>query len=389
MRSTRRPTGRNRPLWVAALLSLALHVVLGLYLAEKNPPALPSEQQPIEVELISRPRPSRPSRVVPPSVQRPPQADRDSPRAQRSAPPVASQTPEREGAPSTGEARADAPRSTPGLILTPRVDALPWKGPEGSSGGRTLHPDDPSLSPEALREEERARVGERVQTFAEDQLAEARAQRGLPHPYLEKMRASFLAQLGRPGAVTPRELGVGNAMQAFSKNYRDAASQFGRTGNPGFVPPSSAPTQSEVLDRLYRNVPEALPLRMQVQARETMANLEGLGPMFSVKLEVIQRMDGTLVTVKLLESSGSPAFDAYVLKECPGAIRAAVAPPGDAFRKDSLRSVWAVEGWFHPTDSALDSALPALQGVPVAMLLRYLDPARLKVDFRAKLLRVY
>jgi hypothetical protein len=269
------------------------------------------------------------------------------------------------------------------------MDALPWKLPEGSPGGRTIHPDDPSLSPEALREAERVRVGRRVQTFAEDELAEARAQRGLPHPYLSKMRSALMAQLGRKGAVTPQELGVGNAMQSFAKNYQDAASQYARTGNPGFTPPSSAPTQSEVLDRLFRNIPEALPLRMQVQARETMANLENAGPLFTLKLEVVQAADGTLLTLNLIESSGSPSFDAYVLKESPTAIRAAGVPPADALRKDSLRSIWAVEGWFRPKDSTLDAALPALQGVPIAMMLRYLDPARLQVSFRARLLRVY
>jgi hypothetical protein len=268
------------------------------------------------------------------------------------------------------------------------MEAFPWSGAKEPSGGRTVRPGDSSVSPEALREAERTRVSRRVQTFAEDDLAEARAQRGLPHPYLGKIGSALMAQLGRPGAVTAQQLGVSNAGQAFAKNYQAAASQFAKTGNPGFTPPSSAPSQSEILAERYRNIPEALPIRSQVQARETLASIEQLGPLFTLKVEVVQGHDGALVSVALLESSGSPAFDAFVLKECPAAIHSVGPPPPDAFRKDLLRSIWAVEGWFRPENSALD-ALPSLQGVPMASLLRYLDPGRLRVDFRARLLRVY
>jgi hypothetical protein len=78
-----------------------------------------------------------------------------------------------------------------------------------------------------------------------------------------------------------------------------------------------------------------------------------------------------------------------VLKTGGAVLARAAPPPDDAFRSDTLRSVWRLEGRAWADPSALASMLPGFQGVPVNKLVDYLDPKQLKLDVHAKLLRVY
>jgi hypothetical protein len=149
-----------------------------------------------------------------------------------------------------------------------------------------------------------------------------------------------------------------------------------------------APTQGEILQERFGNDPQALAMRMQVQARETLEGLEHRGALFSLVLELRQGRDGKLRELRLLEGSGNATFDSWVLKASAVALEHASVPPPDAFRSEILRSVWRVEARLH-TDNALAGLVPDLQGIPVGLLANYLNPEKAKVDVRAKLLRVY
>jgi hypothetical protein len=65
-----------------------------------------------------------------------------------------------------------------------------------------------------------------------------------------------------------------------------------------------------------------------------------------VKLELEQSLTGQVVSVKLVESSGNPLFDAYVTEHVPASL-AALGPAPEHFAaraKGNVRSVWAIEG---------------------------------------------
>jgi hypothetical protein len=375
---------RSRAAWLlwALVGSALLHLVLfELWSGEVEPAAARPQGELVEFEVA---RPGRPKTA-------PIRPERTSPQRRRSGEAAA---PAQATAPPEAERRSDTPRVArpqPGapIVLTPSTRAFPWSAPPPLAGGQTLHPDDQRFSPEVKREEERARVHQRVQTFLEDELGQARAQRGLAHPYLGGLREALLADLGTRGAITPRQLGgQSTGGQAFLKSYLAAAEAYGRTGNPGLPPPGAAPTQSELLAQRFGGQPGALPAQAQAQATEGAAAFSSGNALFRMTVEVVQTVSPPSTSVNLAESSGNPVFDGYVLRSFEQTLAKAEAPPRDALHGGKLKSVWRVEGWFrpkrHPEDSPVLSMLPSPQGVPVNQLM----PAdQQEVEFHAKLLR--
>ncbi|HZH02221.1 MAG TPA: hypothetical protein VEY30_00470, partial [Myxococcaceae bacterium] len=236
------------------------------------------------------------------------------------------------------------------------------------------------------------RVGSRVQGWAEDTLAQARAQKGLAHPYLANLRETFKEQLGVPNGPTPRDLGVGSAVKEMARNYRTAVQAFGRNGTPDLPPPGHAPTQSEVLAELYRDDPNgALPLRMLVAAEELAHALRGSRPLLSLTLELRQDRRGAILGAAVTESSGNPHFDAFVLAVGRTAPQALPEPPADAFRSDVLRSIWQVEGWLRNSRNGPQAMkmVPGFMGASPELLMREINSGNARFDFRARLLKAY
>jgi hypothetical protein len=217
------------------------------------------------------------------------------------------------------------------------------------------------------------------------------APRASPHP--SKARAPATAE-----ASKPRQLGVRDPVAGLVKNYTAAAEQYGRTGDPGGAPPPLAPLQSEQRAARFGNETDAhvLQMRMMAQARETLDALEGRGALLTLTLELRQAKSGALLDAKLLESSGNPLFDAFVLRVAPGALGALTPPPDEALRgRALLRTWWHVEGWLR-TPKELREALASLAAgqlpLPVGLLLpRPAGRPSLEPDFeyRARLLKVY
>jgi hypothetical protein len=247
------------------------------------------------------------------------------------------------------------------------------------------------VSPEAARGEEERRVAARVQGWAEDTLAEARVEGGLVDPYFHGLEAALEEELATAPGGRPTELGVRDGNAGLKKSYKASASEYARTGNPGLGPPGAAPQPSERLRERFGAEPSALPMIAAAQAKETAAALAQRTPLFALKLELRQEPSGALLDVKLVESSGSGAFDAFVLRVTPQALRRAPTPVA---QNKPLRSLWQVEGWMRRPETALERAasVPLIAGMP---LKPFLDPLlspsaeEARFEYRARLLRVY
>jgi hypothetical protein len=279
--------------------------------------------------------------------------------------------------------------------------------PSGSGRGRTIYPDDPSFSPEISRAEEEHRVQERVNGMAADTMAEARAQRGLPHPYFASVREAVGSKLEAEARAQQLGAPLSQVIQKIGTRYADAAESFGQSGNPNLGPPGINPTQSEKLKELLGDEPNALTLRTMVQATETLEALKHGKPLLTLTLELRQSKAGGLSRTILLQGSGDSRFDRFVLDVWPRAIGQAGVPPLDAFHADELRSIWEVEGWLR-IPKALERALayvptpglsfltpiPGLKeplplGTSLDSIAAALSDQGYEYDFRARLLRAY
>jgi uncharacterized protein YnzC (UPF0291/DUF896 family) len=211
--------------------------------------------------------------------------------------------------------------------------------------GRTIRPGDPSLSPEVLRAEEQARVTERVQTFAENELATLRVENGLVHPYFSQIRASLEKQLENAPVFDTK----GNSKR-LAQAWLDRAERYGATGTTP-AKPRDARAPPTALERL-----EALPakdsatykrMRAFLQAGEAIQQMAEAPAELVIILELRQGPDGQLQSVKVVERSGNKAFDAYVLEAVPPALARLTPPPtGKALgvHPEGIHTLWAVEG---------------------------------------------
>jgi outer membrane biosynthesis protein TonB len=359
---------RSRLGW-AGLLSVLLHAAILALLWEQEPVrpvSAPPELPPLVVEVISEPlepleppeppaptpAPAPPSPVRP---ERPPPAPRPTqPPARPPTPKPApdSRDPEAGSAPPEAPAPTPVPEDTPLAEETKRPSLLPptpeggWSVPSTAEAprGRTLHPGDPSLSPEVLKAEERARVSARVQTFAEDDLAKLRVENGLVHPYFSELRASLEKQMEHPPMFDVKSTG-----KRLAQNYMKQAESYGATGttrkSPGPIG-REPPTASEKLEALSKGNPAHDSMRAFLQAGEAMQQLAEPSPDLVIVLELQQAPDGQLRSVQVVERSGNKAFDKYVLEAVPPALAKLTPPPEQALgvHPEGIRTLWAVEG---------------------------------------------
>ena len=363
---------------VGVIGSLALHAVLGVWLALATR-EVPRPQRPGEIWFEEVPAPPPP----PPPAAAQKQPDRKQP----STTSVRKSAKQNEDSPQAPPSASDAPRAEPVATLVPQQVAL---SPGGTivmepSRGETLHPDDPRFDPSVIAAKEKQRVTARVQGWAEDELAEARAQNGLPHPYFMSMRERALAGLGKRAREVGLRASPGLAARALRDRFQGAAEAYGKSGNPNLGPPGQAPRLSEKLTQ-----PDLQALRGLAQATETFEDLSHGKPLLTLTLEFRQSKTNQTKTT-IIKASIDPAFDAFVLEAWPLSIAAAGPPPPEAFHSNELRSIWEIEGW--PGATPLDRTMTYLpsagvMGVPLTRLI----PAATQgtsYEFRAKLLRVY
>jgi hypothetical protein len=387
----------RRRLFITVSASLVLHGALLAWVAgtRVRTPERVGEQtaRPVEwvvVEVEARPVPqSVPQPEVPPVVRwkRPPlpknEAPVHGPQAAHSEP---AGTPPKD-APVAQSARASRLLPSSGFFEAPGEAAQAGRG-------QTLYPDDSALSEWAKREEEAFRVHRRVDGWAKDTAAGARAQRGLPHPYLAGVGRALREGLGAAEGATPEALGAPGAMEFLARRYFTAAEQFARTGNPGTATPGLGERQSEKLRQRIGGESPVFPwVEALTQSGETMQDLTRGMPRLSLTFELRQGRDGATLSEKVLQSSGSVAFDEFVLRVVPSALAQLGPVPAEALRgNEELRSVWLIEGWPR-LPRKLEEALtllgtPGAMGVPVDALLQQAH-AQERFDFRARLLRAY
>ncbi|QRK09921.1 hypothetical protein JQX13_07405 [Archangium violaceum] len=381
------------------LVSVLLHLLLGVWLwleVEPVPPApalTRAEPEPLSVELeFIEARPSV-AEVPKPPPAKGPKRTRPATRAER---PRAAPVKEPSDPPLAGTAEADVPRApvlVPSWMTAPPSEGSVAVGP-AESRGRTLRPGDPELRPESP-EEESERLTARVQNWLDDDMAEGRARGIGGHPYLEEARDSLEGALARADGGTPAQLGIHNPLAGLLKNYTEAAEEYGRTGGPGYSPPSRTPLHSEKLNSLFRDDPEAV-LRMigPAQARETLEALESRGALLTVKLELRHSRSGSLLGARLEQGSGNRLFDAFVLKVVPASLGELKPPPPEVIRdEEELRTRWLVEGWHHPpgrlTKAIASSMTSGLLMIPLDLLLEPKLLEQSTFEYRARLIGVY
>ncbi|MFP2927062.1 TonB C-terminal domain-containing protein [Pyxidicoccus sp. 3LG] len=313
-----------------------------------SPPAVPPEEAaPVEPPVAEAPSapeatPSTaPGDASPPSIAGTP--------SDLEAPPSAEP---QQGSSAVAEGpTSDSPRARTGGFYPLPPSLVPGGAPSGgpkTQSGHTLRPGDPSLSPEYLAAQERARVSGRVETFIEDKQADLRVANGLIDPYFSRLREALEKSMADAPVFSGTSL-LDNATQSWGSQ----ASRFGATGNPGTGPVPMAPTVSEQLAGLNQQISEkgmekALEaLRLKVQAGEEMQKLAGGGgEKLVVTLELHQGPDGSLRDVKLVSLSGNTSYDAYVLNAVPPALAKLTPPPDQArgVRPEGIHTLWSVEG---------------------------------------------
>ncbi|WP_257449844.1 TonB C-terminal domain-containing protein [Archangium lipolyticum] len=426
---------RRSRLAQALILSLALHLGLGilLFLAPPSEQAPSTEsRQPLQVEIVVRtpPPPEEPPRSTSPAPEAapPPRPPRATTRPQRTpapsppsaappppsgataaAPPPASAGPE---APSG--AVPDAPRA---VRLFPGPGGLPVAPSTGDTqggstgGGRTLRPGD-GPSREQLLAEEGARVQGRVQGFLDDGMARLRVENGLVDSFFGDMDNAL--EKGLSGAPLFAYEGVfkhffkatperGQGLRELLKSVE----RYGATGSPDAV---GEPSGTDRLEDVARSGTAGARARSRPSTFDMLETYNKAAGALSAKIELEQTPTGQMLSVKLVESSGNPLFDAYVLEKVPTSL-AALPPASEHFAaraKGNVRSVWAIEGHvsfsrtlkvtkldeLNAGDAAYLSAL-----MPLGLLSGKFEETRGEVivpdfrrphfDIRAQLLRVY
>ena len=374
-------------LGIALGLSLLLHLTFGVWMATHRVET-PTREPPGEVWFEEAPPP-------PPQVE---EKAEDTPPAAAPAKKKPAKTAVR--TPATEKAGPEAPVATGAPIDSPKsdqprpkIDLFPPNialSPSGTiavepSRGETIHPDDPRFDPDVIAAKEKQVVNARVKGFAEDDLAQARAEGGLPHPYFMKLREAGNKGLDKLAAARGMKAPPALLGKVLGTRFQDSAASYGKSGNPNLGPPGQAPRLSERLNQPDQNAMKAL-----AQATEMFDDLSHGKPLLTLTLEFRQSKSNEMKTT-ILKASIEPSFDAFVLEAWPTSVAAAGPPPPDAFRTDELRSIWQVEGW--PAPTSLDKAMtylpaPGIMGVPLTTVI----PAAmdgLRYEFRARLLRSY
>ncbi|CAM3313660.1 ferrichrome ABC transporter substrate-binding protein [Corallococcus soli] len=347
---------RRSQLFLLLVVSVLLHAALFAALSRIPPPERRAvATRPIEWEVV--PPAERP---VPPPPAQPPEPTNPAPsrRAERprpSPPPPLAQGPSQRAEPPTspeeppaGSAErpsgADAPVVSPPLARdVPRAppDLMPpglmggglLKGPP--STGRTLR-NDPGEAPDpkALVEREAAEVRQRVDGWARDAAATARASGGAVHPYFATLQKGFAKQL-----VGPPPLDMKRLASRKKREQVDAIQRFGKTGSP--MAPESRDLRLETRNRMQAAVEAGRAANMYM--------VDVTAPVLALAaiVEVRQARDGKLLDLKVLEGSGDPKFDVWAVSQLKEALAVADPPRegarGAGLHEDGMSSRWRLE----------------------------------------------
>nr|WP_255651427.1 TonB C-terminal domain-containing protein [Corallococcus sp. AS-1-12] len=342
---------RRSQLLLLLVVSGLLHAAL-LFALWRSPAANVRRHEPpraIELEIVTRD--ARPTPEAEPSPPRPPArpAEREPSTRERKggAPtPLAERERKKDEAPAPAApgkaapeplAEAPAERPSPPLRDVPLQLEPPGllgggllKGPP--STGRTLRnvpgsePDPKAL---AAREAEEAR--QRVDGWAHDATASARATGATP-PYFAKLRQGFSEQLVNPPPPDTEVLA-----RRLKREQLEAIERFGKTGTP--FAPQERDVRRETSDRMRAAVEAGRAANVYMMDVTT--------PILALVaiVEVRQARDGSLIDLQVLEGSGDPKFDRWAVSQLRDALASAEPPTdgGVGIREDGMRTRWRLE----------------------------------------------
>jgi TonB family protein len=200
--------------------------------------------------------------------------------------------------------------------------------------GRTLrnNPEE-APDPRAVAEYQAEEAKARVEGWAADTLAAARADRGATPPYFRHLQLSFAEQLVDP--PPPDAEVVGSRMV---REQIEAIQRFGKTGSPVVAPEKRDP-RLEQRNRLQAAAEAGRATNMY------MADVTAPILALAAVVEVWQEPDGKLRDLKVLKSSGDPTFDAWALSRLRKAFAQTSAPPdaGVGIHDEGIRTRWRLE----------------------------------------------
>nr|WP_237081006.1 ferrichrome ABC transporter substrate-binding protein [Myxococcus xanthus] len=341
-------------LLVSGLLHVALFVALSS--SESNDRQRRVAPRAVEMEVVYQdvtppPEPLAPEPRQPPPDEeppRPPSKKEDPPRHAERPRPTSTEAPDTSEAPPPEVAPAGSGEPPPALALdvprdVPQPQQRPNLEPQGLLGGgmlrggppstgRTLRPGEgPDPKALAARQAEEARV--RVDGWAQDAAATARASSGATHPYFAKLREGFAKQLVNPPPPDLKVLG-----SRMKREQVDAIARFGKTGSPIVAEPRDR--RLEQRNRMQAAVEAGRAANMyMVDVTTPVLALAAI-------VEVWQARDGKLLDLKVLEGSGDPNFDTWAVSQLRDALASAEAPKaggGLGIREDGMRSRWRLE----------------------------------------------
>lgn len=326
-------------------ISLSLHALLLVYLGTRERPPVEPSQTPIEVTLISvppLPPPPAPTPEPPAEPSPPPEPKKPAPK------PLARPEPPPEPEPS---ARAEPPKAA-----EPPVDDAPRALPQAPSRPAMVGGLAPSATwalqldagtvyadlPRGIRAPEVPE--DLVKDAVRKTLGRGRVDRGLVNTYYATLGKALIKTWDADRAVS--QFGLKGYVEQFGENtkvwnniWRENAATFGKTGNPfGDDVPDTDP-----LRRIDDRAPGGQP---DLQARRAMQ--KKMGDAFrSTKratIRVVQRTDGHLIKVELVEPSNDARVDNEALADVRAAAEKLPPPPPDAIEgKDVLSSLWQFE----------------------------------------------
>ncbi|AKF79608.1 ferrichrome ABC transporter substrate-binding protein [Myxococcus fulvus 124B02] len=344
----------RRSSWsIAVVLSLLLHAALFVALSRMSGPVPARRTTVTEMDIVyvplkapqvappaPAPSPTAPQPPKPPrKPERPPTDIAKAPAAPPSSPSTepsrVAQAPgdEKKDASQADEMPADAPRASgPAISLMPKgwVGGMPV-GP--SQSGRTLRNNgDAGTDPSVIAREQAEEAKARVDAWAADAAASARAESGAVNPYFTNLQDRFAKKLVNPPSPDLKVLA-----SRMKREQVDAVKRFGETGSPYVA--TKRDRRLEERNRMQAAVEAGRAANMfMVDVTEPILALAAV-------VEVRQTRDGELVDLRVLEGSGDPKFDDWAVAHLKEALASADAPPesGHGLRSDGLRSRWRLE----------------------------------------------
>jgi hypothetical protein len=226
-----------------------------------------------------------------------------------------------------------------GLVIRPRDgDSQPGTNPWG---GSTIH-NGPGAEPDhdAVVAENARLAQNRIGTFVEearDIQAHRRAEDGVVDDYFRTLRHSL-----ESATKNPPPFGAGNFLgdvgNALVNN--PAYKNYAKTGNP----------YPDRVDPLYETSPlggvgmgnSNLPPPQTFNFGFVKGSDGGL----EARVEMWQSIEGKLVKLSLIKSSGNKDFDAHVVRNAPNALKDLPPPPPDGagVHPEGIHSLWAFQG---------------------------------------------